>query len=226
MRTLGIDFAAQPQNTAACTIVWRTREAVVETVAGNVDDQRFLSLVDKAQKIGIDVPFGWPDEFVSSVTAHHAHQRWPGAETQSLRYRRTDLFVHHQTGFWPLSVSTDRIGITAFRAARLLSGVNNDRTGRGRFVEVYPRASLTAFGIDATLASLLEGAPWLRLDTAQEELCAAPGHYFDALIASLTARASELGLCAPIPNGEEDTASREGWIAYPEPGSLTALIGS
>lgn len=43
------------------------------------------------------------------------------SSVRDLSYRLTDLFVRDAAGLWPLSVSTDRIGIVAFRAARLLA---------------------------------------------------------------------------------------------------------
>jgi hypothetical protein len=51
----------------------------------------------------------------------------------------------------PVSVSTDRLGVTAMRCAHLLhrwsNGQHIDRTGPGRFVEVYPAAALVRWGL-------------------------------------------------------------------------------
>jgi hypothetical protein len=48
---------------------------------------------------------------------------------------------------------------------------------------------------------------------------------FDALIASLVARANALGLCGPVPDECLDEARVEGWISLPEAGSLAKLPG-
>jgi hypothetical protein len=148
---------------------------------------------------------------------------WPDVDHRQLRFRRTDLFVHERTGKWPLSVSTDRIGITAFRAARLLAKVGANRTGEGKFVEVYPRAARDQFGIDGSLGTLLREAHWIEMDASCEELCTKSDHCHDALVASLVARASALNLCEPIPDDALNEARREGWIALPQVGSLSQL---
>lgn len=42
---------------------------------------------------------------------------------RELRYRATDYRVRQITGRWPLSVSTDRIGVAAMRCASLLDSL-------------------------------------------------------------------------------------------------------
>lgn len=225
MRTLGIDLAAQKKTTAACLLDWQHKAARVESLEVGVDDDRLLQLADAADKIAIDVPFGWPDAFVEAVTAHRDRRPWPKNETISLRFRRTDLHVWEQTGRWPLSVSTDKLGVPAFRAARLLSAWAADRSGRGKYVEVYPRAARRCFDLaeERSLSELRERAPWLCVDELAEAQLARSEDCFDALIASLVARARMLNLCLPIPAQDQDAAEREGWIALPLPQSLGRL---
>lgn len=78
MLTLGVDFAAQPKDTAAAVIRWHSRSAVVERLELRVDDARIRALAATVDKVGIDVPFGWPDAFVRAVDAYHDGARWPG----------------------------------------------------------------------------------------------------------------------------------------------------
>jgi hypothetical protein len=143
MRSLGIDLAAEPPNTAACEITWTAQRAHARLYADRLDDGRLLTLIETADKVGIDCPFGWPLPFVSAVAIHANAAAWPGrgqlgsSHRQSLRYRLTDKVVHQQVGIWPLSVSTDRIGVTAMRCAALLdalaaAGHPVDRAGGGR----------------------------------------------------------------------------------------------
>jgi hypothetical protein len=73
VRTLGVDFAAQPSNTAACLIRWSDGQAVVERLERNVDDDWLVALADQADKVGLDIPFGWPIDFVSAISAHQEH---------------------------------------------------------------------------------------------------------------------------------------------------------
>jgi len=87
----------------------------------NVNDQALLAQVAGVDKVGVDAPFGWPGAFVEAVVAHHAGSPWPSFDLTALCYRATDRFVHDETGRRPLSVSSDRIAVTAMRAAGLLS---------------------------------------------------------------------------------------------------------
>ncbi|HMA27050.1 MAG: DUF429 domain-containing protein, partial [Solirubrobacterales bacterium] len=126
MRTLGIDLAAQPANTSACAIEWATGVPVVSDLRTGLDDGALLEAISGADKVGIDAPFGWPDEFVDAVAAHRNRAGWPGAgEDQDLyrfqlSFRATDRRLIERGARRPLSVSTDLIGVVAMRCAYLL----------------------------------------------------------------------------------------------------------
>ena len=125
------------------------------------DDRGLVDIVDRATVVGLDSPLGWPDDFVSAVTAHRLSARWPTFEhrstdkiRESLRHRTTDLFVRSlDLGSTPLSVSSDLIGVVAMRAAWLQSawaqkwGQLEPRDGSGRLIETYPAAALRAWGL-------------------------------------------------------------------------------
>src|SRR3546814_4905134 len=72
----------------------------------------------------IDVPLGWPDEFIDAVVAHRDRRGWPPIAAEPpedrlpLRYRTTDLLTRI-SGAQPLSVSSDLIGVAAMRGARI-----------------------------------------------------------------------------------------------------------
>ena len=76
MRTLGIDLAAQPKNTAVCEIDWSSGRVEIEERSLEDDD---LVADLAADKTGIDAPLGWPDTFVTAISAHHASKPWPAA---------------------------------------------------------------------------------------------------------------------------------------------------
>lgn len=228
MITLGIDLASQPRETAACRVRWLAGGAEVDVPELGVDDERLLELALDADKVGIDVPFGWPEVFVDAVVAHRRGAPWPQAGKAALRYRETDRFVWQQTRRPPLSVSSDRIALCAMRAASLMStlaqrGEPVDRTGRGKLVEVYPAAALRRWGVQR--ADLL-GRLRPRLSPEVEAACQASRDALDALIAAVVARAAALGLCDPIPEDTVRLAEREGWIALPAAGSLDRLLSS
>ena len=241
MRTLGIDLAAQPKTTAACLLEWRPGEVELTRLERGLTDDELLGLISESDKAGIDAPFGWPDRFVEAVAAHREHRGWPGrgADQDSFRFhlafRLTDRKLIEGGVRRPLSVSTDLIGVVAMRAATLLDvlaarGEPVDRAGSGRVVEVYPAPALSAWGIKATgyksragagrlpalLDALTDELGGLQLDPEQRGLATTDHNCFDAIVASLVARAAALGLTFPPDPGEEaDVAVREGWIHLP-----------
>ena len=224
-RTLGVDLASKPAGTAACLIAWERDGATVEHLDAGVDDPELMRLSDTADRVGIDVPFGWPDNFVLAVNAHRDHQDWPSATSEDLRYRRTDIFVWQQTGRPPLSVSADYLAIPAFRLAKLLAHWNADRLGKGKYVEVYPRAARNRWNLETKRVSeVVERAPWLRLMPEHVTSCDDDADCFDALIAALVTRAHVLGDCEPVPGEDLEGARREGWIALPREGTLEGLF--
>jgi predicted nuclease with RNAse H fold len=128
-------------------------------------------------------------------------------------------------------------GVPALRAAAILSELSDnavavDRAGEGKLVEVYPAASLARWGFAktgkrefATLVPLFldSVSGWLRASEQSKATLTICRDAFDALIASLTARACATGLCEAIPPEHVDSAKTEGWIALPKQGSLNRL---
>ena len=200
-------------------------------------------------RVGVDCPFGWPTPFVEAVTAHQSFEPWPGRDLppdpfrRTLRLRRTDEYVAETTKTTPLSVSADRLGATAIRLATILdrlaiTGERVDRSGAGRFLEVYPAAALKRWGLPNTgykagphkldalgkLMDLLQNrAPWLEFPESARNMCRLSDHAFDALISALVARAAAGGLTDPPPADATRAAATEGWIHLPAGDSLEGL---
>src|SRR5215468_12349366 len=244
MRTLGIDLAASPARTAACTIFWTDSSVIGEIHSAPIYDEDLLSLMRSADRVGIDCPLGWPVAFVDALTAHQAGGAWPGrgasdpvAYRRRLTYRRTDEVVA-ATGSRPLSVSTDRIGVVALRCALLLDafeppsdGGTPDRSGAGVVAEVYPAAAMRRWGLTATgykssgvrgsaalenlVANLRAAAPWLDLAEADWATCRRSDHAIDAVIAALVTRAVAIGRTARPTDDDRALAEVEGWIHVP-----------
>ena len=241
MRTLGIDLAAQPANTSACAIDWGPGVPLVSELGAGLDDAALLDAIDGADKVGIDAPFGWPDDFVDAVSAHRNRSGWPGSgEDQDvyrfhLSFRATDRRLIEQGARRPLSVSTDLIGVVAMRCAYLLDrlaarGEAVDRAGSGKVIEAYPAPALTGWGMSAVgyksrvgapripelLARIEDGLGGIQMTPQQRETAGTDHNSFDALVASLVARAAALGLTQPPESDRErDRATREGWIHVP-----------
>ena len=126
MITGGVDLAADPKRTALCAIDWSSGS--VELSDGPVDDDAIVTLAHRASLSGWDVPLGWPDAFVAAIAKHHSGPgRGRGVaaagpeERRLMRYRLTDrrFAEGSDPARWPLSVSTDMIGVPALRAAAL-----------------------------------------------------------------------------------------------------------
>lgn len=158
MRTVGIDLAAEPGNTGIAVIEWQAQSARVVTADVPGSDDAVLRHAQDADKVGIDCPLGWPDTFGEFLDAQHKHNlQIPDLMSsadwrRSLSYRATDEYARKTLEIIPLSVSADRIGITAMRAARLqvllaAAGHTIDRAGSGLVVEVYPAAGLKLWGL-------------------------------------------------------------------------------
>ncbi|MCR5977968.1 DUF429 domain-containing protein [Gordonia jinghuaiqii] len=235
MRTVGVDLSASPDKTAVAVVDWHhERAALVDLVVG-ADDSTIRRLVDGATRIGIDSPFGWPDEFVEFVVAHHRNELPPGrrlddiGNRRPLALRRTDLRVAEAGLGRPLSVSADQIAHVAFRCAGLLADLGVDDRVGGWAVEAYPAGALKRWGLvsrgykraanRAVLAALGESlqaaAPWLSLG-GHAATTARDDDAFDAVITALIARAASLGRTTLPARADRAVAEAEGWIHVPD----------
>ena len=239
MLTAGIDLAAEPKGTALAIIEWSKTKATLIDLQLNVKDEAIVQAALNVDKLGIDCALGWPIEFVEFVTNHSNLEsiNYPDGGMDWRRrvsFRESDRNVREITGRWPLSVSTDRLGLTAMRAAGLLgriqqAGIQIDRAGTGRVVEIYPGATLRLWGFDTKgyrtepearaelLASIENQAPWLNLGGFRD-LMLNSTDAFDAVIASLATRSVAIGLYHKPNSDQLKQAQIEGWIALPTKG--------
>lgn len=236
MQCLGIDLAAQPKATAICLTTWGEGAVVIDELRCGANDDDLVELILAADKVGLDAPLGWPDEFIESVKRHHqGGTDGPLPDRRLLTLRETDRRLQEKTGRRPLSVSTDLIGVVALRAVDLQTalaarGEPVDRAGLGRVCEVYPAAALESWGIDAQgykgakgkgrlteiLAALEEGLGGIEMEEPERSQLERDHNQLDALICALIARAAALNsTTSPGPEAAEQ-AGREGWIHVPE----------
>jgi predicted nuclease with RNAse H fold len=256
--TFGIDLASQPSNTGVCRIEWEPDgSGYVHCPGDHGSDPDLLSMMSKPDvtRVGIDAPFGWPETFIEAVVSYTQGGGWPDGPGQDfhqnlMRLRVTDRVVTEHTKLVPLSVTTDRIGVTAMRCARLLAahhaemGAQIDRSGQGRVVEVYPAAALVCWGLSPKFAAddpgsykggdsrakarrerLVDqivdaGEGWLDLPEKVRIVCRDSDDCLDAMLSALVARAAELGRVEPV--SDPGAAVVEGWIALPTGGSLAS----
>jgi predicted nuclease with RNAse H fold len=245
MITAGVDLSSQPANTAACVIEWSDHRATVGSVSVGIDDEAILRLITTVDKLGIDVPLGWPIAFADAVSRHSLDGSWPPeyshSQSRSFRLRRTDLWLWQTLRMsQPLSVAANRIALPAMRTASLLPRLPQrpPLDGSGAVVEVYPAAALSRWGLpsrqykrkensdnrrDLVERFIARTAGWLRMSTSDIFLCMQSDDAFDSVIAALVARAVSVGEVESIPAEDRGVALREGWIAVPCAGSLALL---
>ncbi|WP_028066174.1 DUF429 domain-containing protein [Solirubrobacter soli] len=237
MRTLGVDVASQDAGTAVCLTRWHAGRCTIEHLRVGVGDDEIVRLAADADATGIDAPFGWPTTFVDAIRRWAEGEAWPaplGDETRRpLRLRATDLWIHEQTGKWPLSVSADSIAMCAMRAVTILSRLGSVDRVDGPHFEVYPGAALRRWKLDSTgykrdrsaRERLVEAlAPGLLvLDDEQRVELARTDHALDALVCALIARAAATGRTRRPPAAMRAVAAREGWIHLPDEDALGGL---
>ena len=244
MRTFGIDLSADPARTGACWIDW---DAGAVSFLHHAGDAELVAAAVASDMTAIDVPLGWPDQFVDAIVAHREGRGWPPVATESpadrvpLRYRATDLAAM-AAGARPLSVSSDLIGVAAMRGARLqhllgAAGVPVDRSGvTGRVVEVYPAATLRGWGLVSSgykgkantaacrsLAGELAARCGRLGAVAAAALEGCDDNRLDAFVCALVARAVLTGRTTRPSSEQLDAARREGWIHLPTVGVADLL---
>lgn len=244
MISAGIDLAAEPKGTALAILEFEKNKAKLVFLEQGLDDQALINKTINAEKIGIDCAFGWPIEFAKFIAKHQDPTKKDLIDggmdfRRNLSFRETDRQIRELTGRWPLSVSTDRLGLTAMRCAGLLSkyqkaGVAIDRSGSGKLAEVYPGATLRNWDFDTTnyrvnndvraglLKQIKTQAPWLDTGDFETQMIESSDS-FDAVIAALAARAVYLGQYNKPINDQQAAAEIEGWICLPQ-GQITSLI--
>jgi len=251
VRVAGVDLAAEASGTALAVLRVAPGErgpgsVVLEHLRLGVDDETLLAETRAVELIGIDCAFGWPVDFVDFVARQAGGARLTSADTGDLAWRRrlahreTDRVVTERTGARPLSVATDRLGMTALRCAVLLDRLAGDgrvvdRAGEhpSAVVEVYPAMALRVWGLRRTgykvagarasagrdartalIADLRRAAPWLELGE-HEPLMQSSADALDAVLAALVALAHRVGASIPPEPAQRQRARVEGWIAIP-----------
>ena len=77
MITAGVDLSSQTAHTASCMIEWSGQSAIVTDLEVDVDDRSISALAQTVDKLGIDVPLGWPLAFAEAVAQHSRQGSWP-----------------------------------------------------------------------------------------------------------------------------------------------------
>jgi predicted nuclease with RNAse H fold len=246
MFTVGVDLSAESKGTAVAQIEWLPNRARLINLHLGAADELIVELAKSSEKTGIDCALGWPVDFASFINDHIAgnHELTPDFGSsdwrRKLSYRETDRSVRSITGRWPLSVATDRLGVTALRCAGLVArlqaaGLGVARDGTQDIVEIYPAPSMKIWGFETAgyrdspetrlrlVADLCAACPWLDLGE-HVDMMVQSCDAFDAVIACLAARSAAIGRSTVPDDTQLGLAKLEGWIALPT-SEITKLVG-
>ncbi|MBT8447149.1 MAG: DUF429 domain-containing protein [Gammaproteobacteria bacterium] len=238
---IGIDCAAQPENTGLALGQLRDGALAVSALAQERDREAMLATLSawipaaEPALLAIDAPLGWPAALGDELAGHTAGAPLTAPPNAMFR-RATDDFVKRHIGKQPLDVGADRIARAAHAALALLDDLGRRAGARIPLafepapssilsaIEIYPAATLLHYGISPRgYKKAADIAGRRRIIDAMTALMTIPGELDDTLLASadqldaaicLLAGADFLrGRCA-VPE-DRALAAREGWIWVP-----------
>lgn len=200
LQVAGIDWGTKPEKqwTVKLSVDQHNGCVSVHTEAAK-ENAEAVCINRELQVVGVDVPFGWPIDFVELV------QSWSiaglngslsvAAKDNVYRYRKTDHVVYNDLHKRPLSVTSDLIAASTRAWLRLCSSTSTReslspqiRVDRTEFladlpvlIEVYPGATLRAFELhsneDISWRTLIAGYKG-KDSKIREELLAKLGDMF------------------------------------------------
>ena len=166
VRVIGIDCATDPRWVGYAFARFSDEHTILEQVALGLATRSPIAAIadwlyegDAPALLALDAPLGWPAALAEALQNHRAGQLLPG-ESNTLFRRDTDRVVRDRIGKQSLDVGADRIARTAHAALQLLHQLRS-RLGQPiplawftpvsgvHTIEVYPAATLAAYGIDA-----------------------------------------------------------------------------
>lgn len=263
-RYIGIDLSTSAEEIGACTLTefkkgeLELTDSPITVCFRGSSEKAIVHVFDFIKNrtenfsgqviLALDVPFGWPKDFSGAVAEHKVGRSFGKHPRTRYRYRETDLVVQKLLAsklpskgtLNPLSVSTDRLGLTAIWASDLIervqreldfeidlgSGSNSDR----KLIEVYPSASIALWSpIEWTMQRNQSGeAKTVNLKAAvlshanryfstypvtTNEM--ASRNHLDAFVCAITAKSYQENKCSKPEYISKSTLQKEGWIWAP-----------
>ena len=169
-RCVGVDMSTAASKTAVVILSWTSEDhLLVEKVHAPARHDKIVEIlsIDEYAVAAVDVPFGWPTEFISMLNEQRKQRQVKAdpdvANSDDWRkrivaLRATDAFVTNVYGKRVGTAAFDKLGATAAAWALIESELRDkrdskkfDRTGHQpdnkgrRIVETYPAAQLNAW---------------------------------------------------------------------------------
>ncbi len=240
-RIIGIDFATADAK-KGLVLATRKRKGLRLDRTWDRQDPFLDVLVQwivearEATLIAVDAPLGWPAPLGEALNLHEAG-RAIGTSADEMFRRRTDVFVRCAIGQNPLEIGADRIARTAHAALACLGELSKKlgtqvplawtpAVGKGpAAIEVYPAATLKAYGIRSTgykkvgqrseRREIVEGLgrQWLEIPDRLANELHDDADTLDAAVCVLAGEDFAAGRAEPPE--DDDLARREGWIWVP-----------
>lgn len=237
---VGIDCATDPKRCGLALGSWHNGHGEVLSVAtGNRTEsiaETIMRWLPTGQPVllSMDAPLGWPAKLGQELVRHVAGEPI-SVERNELFRRTTDRAVRRELKRQPLDVGADRIARTAHSALEILGELRSitrqpiplawGQTIQGICaIEVYPAATLTAYGILASgykgSGSDQEGRRARIVEslrnhmTLRNDIVALLSNddMLDAVICVLAAADFLLG--EVVEPADQELAKKEGWIWF------------
>ena len=181
VKVVGIDWATKGSNRALVELVFVEAKIVVARVESPLGDFNLLEIMNSSDfnAVAVDIPFGWPTEFVRFV------KRWTPClgtarvpDTSHFRFRTTDLVVRQETDQQPFSISADKFAmgtrlwadiVCQNRLSGRIDTGNAEKVLCHPILEVYPAATLRVLSQKYPDIPI-DGYTWTKEETKNEAL--------------------------------------------------------
>jgi predicted RNase H-like nuclease len=236
MKIIGIDCATEDKNIGvACAQLSESGLEILDIFVGGRPGSVLQHLVGSCASgeptlLALDAPLGWPVQLGPTLAEHMAGGHI-AKEPNELFRRRTDAYVKENLDRQSLDVGADRIARTAHSALRMLNGLSQHFTKQVPLawkspvdglaaIEVYPAATLAAYGIpgraykepEAELArrAIVDRLEQLLTIRYSKDLVLQDADALDAVICALAGADFVRGFAQGPDN--RALAEKEGWI--------------
>lgn len=237
MNIIGIDCATEDKNMGVTSARFADRAVeILDVRVGDRTGSVLQHLVESCARAGptilaLDAPLGWPAALGPALVAHAAGGGIPVAANTLFR-RRTDAHIKENLDLQSLDVGADRIARTAHSALRLLNDLAErlsthiplawgPQIGGLAAIEVYPAATLAAYGIPARKYKDSDSEPARRAIVQRleqvlilrcaREILLRDADALDSVVCALAGDDFLRGDAQPPPD-DPALAAKEGWI--------------
>jgi predicted nuclease with RNAse H fold len=235
---IGVDCAAQPQNTGMARATQDGEKLVVLDARCASRSEAAAVIVAQWMRdsrrtlLAVDAPLGWPVKLGPALAQHRAAEPLPHGAHDLFR-RATDDVIYERLGKRPLEVAADRIARAAHAALRFLGELRTalglpvelvwspEQLSRIGVIEVYPAATRITLGVPRASGSLDGLESRFRIE---DKVTPASEHARDAVVCAIGGLEFLRHRTIAPSDEQREQAQHEGWIwAGPAPAGQAEL---